>query len=182
MTFLEQIQEWTKEYQRCRPLNASKKAVYDFASNLREQMFDPLNKIDMFDIIKRIGGKIHVLSLFEYVHQSGSIFIHNRGNFDIIIPEFTSPIRDIFTLAHELGHYILHSEAGAKSKLWANRYGSGPLEWEANWFAAAFLVPKTILEKLSSEKSLTPEMVSAFSGISHEAARIRVETFLHENI
>jgi len=184
MNFLEKIYKWTKEYTECEPLYAPKNAIYIFASDLRKQILEDFaTRIDMFDVIKEAGGRIHTLGLSDYMHLDGSIFIHSKGNFDIILPEYTSPVRDIFTLAHEFGHYILHSVvAGQKSKLWANRYGSGRLEWEANWFAAAFLMPKSLLDYLSSQHQLTPEILSNISGVSLDAAKIRIETYNSEHI
>ena len=73
--------------------------------------------------------------------HSGAIYVHGRGDFDIVLPQFTSPLRDRFTIGHELGHYFLHSRQGERP-LVAYRQGSGRLEWEANWFAAGLLMPK----------------------------------------
>ena len=61
------------------------------------------------------------------------------------------PTRQRFTIAHELGHLFLHYPIALKSHpglpMVATRWvGEGDAvhqrsEWEANWFAAAFLMP-----------------------------------------
>lgn len=55
-------------------------------------------------------------------------------------PLDTSPERDRFSIAHELGHYFLHFRM-TKQAMVAQRFGSTREEWEANWFAAGFLMP-----------------------------------------
>ena len=120
-------------YYPCEPRGASKESVYEVASDLSRQCEKKFKQIELFDLIKEFGGKIHTLSFRYWGDLSGSVLIHGEKDFDIILPEHTSPIRDKFTLAHELGHYLLHSD-GWKKKLWAARQDSNRLEWEANWF------------------------------------------------
>lgn len=179
-----------KEYKECEPINASKKAVYKFASDVARQCEDMSTKSrdlsDMFEIVSAFGGRVHTLSLSDYdwSEMSGSIFIQKKKDFDVIIPEYTGPIRDRFTLAHELGHYLLHSKAGEKENLWAARMGSGRLEWEANWFAAAFLIPtyklkdnEERLKKYKRESEDLLEEISTIFRVSIEAAEFRWRTY-----
>lgn len=63
------------------------------------------------------------------------------GRFTIWLSPFTVELRDRFTIAHELGHYFLHADAG-KTALKIKREVSNRTEWEANWFAAGFLLPR----------------------------------------
>ena len=60
--------------------------------------------------------------------------------------------RQIFTVAHELGHWLLHKdfyEADPERynvlPRFSNPYRDDPLEQEANRFAASLLVPKRLL-------------------------------------
>lgn len=62
------------------------------------------------------------------------------------------PLRQTFTIAHELGHRVLHKE-WARSEEYkmlmrdANYLGNEPHEKEANAFAAHLLVPRFMLDK-----------------------------------
>ena len=75
----------------------------------------------------------------------------------ILVNKFDSPARQRFTIAHELGHWVLH-----RSELEANpdlvilyrkaleEKETDPLEQEANCFAANILVPAFMTEGLFS--------------------------------
>ncbi|MGZ0175141.1 MAG: ImmA/IrrE family metallo-endopeptidase, partial [Planctomycetales bacterium] len=104
---------------------------------------------------------------------SGSIFVHGTEDFDICLPTYTSPLRDRFTIAHELGHYFLHSDQG-EIPIVAFRNGSTRIEWEANWFAASLLMPKAEFRQAAS-RDLSVAALAARFGVSQEAARVRKE-------
>lgn len=79
--------------------------------------------------------------------------------------------RDIFTIAHELGHYFLHSKQKvemARSSLPVKAYENP--EWQANVFAAELLMP---LNKIKPTD--TPFSVAKRFGVSYAAAEIRLK-------
>jgi hypothetical protein len=134
------------------------------------------------DLVDTIGGQIHFQHLDEWIGENGSIFVHGGSDFDILLPHYTSPLRDCFTIGHELGHYFLHSDLG-KIPIIAYRQGSTRIEWEANWFAASLLMPsKKFKEAWEAEKATgqlekTSIMKIAMRfGVSQDAARIRKES------
>lgn len=60
-----------------------------------------------------------------------------------------SKTRQRFTLAHELGHYLLGHAAGAFQDVASNSIKSNnPVEQEADEFAAELLVPSQVLKKM----------------------------------
>jgi Zn-dependent peptidase ImmA (M78 family)/DNA-binding XRE family transcriptional regulator len=78
----------------------------------------------------------------------------------LFVPEYESavalinrtkpPMRQYFTLAHEYGHLLLHrnrAEVGERDLFRANK----PEERQANAFAAAFLMPKLLIERMYDE-------------------------------
>jgi Zn-dependent peptidase ImmA (M78 family) len=83
--------------------------------------------------------------------ESGSIVARATGDFTVYLSRHTSSKRDRFTIAHELGHLLLHFQAikkmspNAIMRATRNVDKNDPdqerAEWEANWFAAAFLMP-----------------------------------------
>lgn len=77
--------------------------------------------------------------------------------------------RQRFTIAHELGHIIMHTEG------LYNREPStqdDPIEHEANVFASRLLAPACVLWGLGVT---TPEQISEICGISITAAEFRMD-------
>lgn len=78
--------------------------------------------------------------------------------------------RDRFTLAHELGHLVLHSGVAL-----ARGPGSGnhklyeDSEWQADTFAAELLMPVKFIWANDSEYDLVERF-----GVSYDAARVRL--------
>jgi hypothetical protein len=122
-------------------------------------------------VVKLFGGRVSYLNDDEWTDEAGSIYVHGPQDFDILLPRFTSSSRDRFTVAHELGHYFLHSRQG-KSPIIAHRRGSGRLEWEANWFAAELLMPRLEFRKAISEGLDEWDLAERF-GVSVQAAEVR---------
>lgn len=80
--------------------------------------------------------------------------------------------RDRFTLAHELGHLLLHggdsisfARSGEKIKAYQNP------EWQANTFAAELLVPATAIV------GKTIKQISNQYNVSHKVAEIQFNQF-----
>ncbi|CAA7621744.1 conserved hypothetical protein [Magnetospirillum sp. LM-5] len=119
--------------------------------------------------------------------SDGSIRIDDERSFEIFLPLHTSRERDRFTTAHELGHLFLHylypRKMGRKVKLMkARRAGSGLVEWEANWFAAAFLMPRQTFVRVHDECGGNLHELCEEFGVSLAAARIRAETVIGPHV
>ncbi len=109
---------------------------------------------DVHKLAKDLGGKIDYNDFFSIEESSsGTLIVNAENNFSIILPTITSPVRDNFTIAHELGHYFLHflypRAKGIKDidTLIARRDGNDRVEIEANWFAAQLLMPRDFLKQ-----------------------------------
>jgi predicted transcriptional regulator len=158
----------------------SKAAVDKFASQVASHV-GCLPGFPLAPIVEKLGGTISVQNILDFNKiPSGSIRIDGPGRFEIFLASHTGPSRDRFTIAHELGHYVLHylypNQNGAQiERLEAQRYGSGRVEWEANWFAAGFLMPaEQFTERYHALKGVIPLLADEF-GVSIEAARIRAQ-------
>lgn len=87
----------------------------------------------------------------KYAHISG--FISNvKGICTMIINQADSINRKNFTIAHELGHWLLHRDKldtdpnlSILFRIPIGRLNTDPLEKEANTFAGNLLVPKNML-------------------------------------
>ena len=133
------------------PVAASlnKAQVADFAERMAE-LLDFKAGDDIEAVVRNLGGTIGYQSIWDLNDEEpGSIIIDALDKFRIILTSHTSKERDRFTIAHELGHYFLHCLLPLKAEadfvpMRATRYGSDLAEWQANWFAASFLMPEAV--------------------------------------
>ena len=117
------------------------------------------------------------------VDQEDPFLDFNTGKV-IVANLYDSARRRRFTIAHELAHAILHKEEG--SALFAHRDAgqTGPLEVEANTFAAVILMPEELvrlaLKKLEQNYAqyISPETkvryIAAAFAVSVDAAAVRL--------
>lgn len=76
--------------------------------------------------------------------------------------------RHRFTLAHEVGHYFLHSEDVILRRS-ASKFEIKPFEnpeWQANTFAGALLIPNNLIKNMSISQ------IASQCGTSYQAAEI----------
>ena len=126
-------------------------------------------------LLDKLGGEAIVPSMWGRDH-SGSLVVRGPRDFTIHLSPYTSPLRDVFTVAHERGHYCLHYDFERGGEARFNRIGSNLEEWQANRFAAALLMPKDEFKRQWIEYKKNPWMVGACFGVSSAAARVRAET------
>ncbi len=128
-------------------------------------------------IVKALGGTISILkNPAIYEANGGSLVIQPDGRFQINLSPVTSPLRDNFTIAHELGHYFLHYDRSKKEVQTFARYGNNKQEIEANRFAAAFLMPKPRFEKAMKDFNNSVLLIAAKFQVSESAVRVRMES------
>ncbi|TGM97308.1 ImmA/IrrE family metallo-endopeptidase [Leptospira dzoumogneensis] len=162
------------EYDRPNPIHASKQAISQYAERIASKLkFKP--ETDLEDLINSLGGELHYLDPEKLeATEDGSILVHGEGDFEIFLSNYTGILRDRFTIAHELGHYFLHSRQG-EIAIQVERNGSDRLEWEANWFAAAFLMPADqVKSKFKKYQSLS--VTATYFQVSIAAMQVRLET------
>ena len=142
----------------------SKKSIASIAADVRQKL-NYSSSEDMVHVIEKLGGRIERYDVYEAPEEgvSGTIIVEKENDFCIKLPSQSSPNRATFTLAHELGHYVLHFLFPLQclmkpmARLVAYRYGGSPAESEANYFAACFLMPESEFrgKHLEFEGSLT---------------------------
>jgi Zn-dependent peptidase ImmA (M78 family) len=141
---------------------------------------------------ERLGGTPHLLGLVEktggevtivdcpaaYEADGGSLVIRGPHDYTIYLSPYTTPLRDNFTIAHELGHVILHyshrrDELADSLPLHFARYGTDPFEWQANRFAAALLMPKEDVQREFGRVKGDIGLLAGRYGVSVPAVQIR---------
>ena len=134
------------------------------------------------EFVEKLNGKIQYYGEedLDRDRRGGSLIVEKSG-FVIKLSNFTGILRDRFTIAHELGHFVLHAHCGAKAPLEADRHmPSTPsddqerAEWEANWFAGAFLMPTKEVLRLKSQTLSVTQMASHFQ-VSPKAMEVRLK-------
>lgn len=168
------------------PTNVSKALVHHFAEQVASKLsFEPGDPIE--PLVVRLGGRIEYKNPvgFEDNRLPESIIVRAQSNFTIFVPSITSQARDRFTIAHELGHLFLHYPMLAKSQpgitMVATRWvdNADPVqqraEWEANWFAAAFLMPTEVFREAFIELRDIGAVAKRFA-VSPSAAEIRAKS------
>lgn len=93
------------------------------------------------------------------------------------VNEADSAYRQNFTIAHELGHWLLHRENRDEYKVLMRRPIGGETddrEKEANVFAAELLVPKEMLKKYTKE-GLSSFQLSEIFMVSESVINYRLE-------
>lgn len=153
------------------PANLSREQISQLA-NLFAQATSFKPGTDIFKYVKeKLKGRIKYSD--DMTDSSGgSIEVNADSSFTIYLSQITSIKRDVFTIAHELGHYVLHSRLG-RIPLSANRSGENDeAEKEANTFAACFLMPeKEVKEKFYKCENIE-ELAKEFN-VSHTAMHWR---------
>lgn len=137
----------------------------------------PIENMDK--LVRSLGGTIEEDERYSdgAIQKDGDAFI-------VWISPFQDEKRRRFTIAHELGHLFLHMGYLTNHELWEKqenkiyqRVGNSEKEYQANEFAAAFLMPKkeyfkVMNENLDGNKVMTNKIAEHFN-VSVEAASNR---------
>lgn len=128
--------------------------------------------------------------------EGSTEFCQDRGRICIALSEQTyadlerGVPRSLFSLCHEMGHAMLHTDELVKLSIIPHQQRAllraaravHPIyrdsEWQANGFAAAFLVPAEGLVSLeANDEGLTAAKIEVAFGVSGECADVRLNVF-----
>lgn len=121
--------------------------IITLAEDILDQFGQHKREVD----VERIAEGLGVVVVRGPLGESTSGVIHREGRHARIgINNAQSPVRQRFTLAHELGHFHIHKDQA----LWVDSHAmfrsdssaGDPREVEANQFAAELLMPRRLLE------------------------------------
>jgi len=127
-----------------------------------------------------LGLKVYHVNSFED-HVSGMILKTDSeggsSGYAIYVNGNHHQNRRRFTTAHEIAHYVLHEgqigdgitdDALYRSKL------SGPIEWQANQYAAEILMPKHLINKALLAGMDSIDSLAKHFNVSKSAMSIRM--------
>jgi predicted transcriptional regulator len=168
------------------PTNAPKATIHNFAEQVAERLgFGPGDPME--PLVARLGGRVEYRApVISQNRLPESIVVESPRKFTIFVASITSPERDRFTIAHELGHLFLHFPLVAQqhpgetmaATRWVDETDKVQqrAEWEANWFAAAFLMPTSKFRSAFTEYGGSLGRIASRFGVSSPAAEIRAKT------
>lgn len=123
------------------------------ASDIREAFDIPVPITNMESVVRRLGGSIMFDNNMLISDVDGKLRKQGEG-FIIIVNSEQTDRRMNFTIAREIGHLFLHMGYIIDEEMWNQnhneyyRKGTNEEEYEANEFAAAFLMPKDEYKKV----------------------------------
>jgi len=133
----------------------------------------------MEDVVHMLGGTIRT----EMTFFDGEV-VRDGDGFLIKLSPFQDERRKRFTIAHELGHLFLHMGYMTNERIWSKqvdnsyrRTGNSEKEYQANEFAAAFLMPRKeylrVLEENTKDGRIDISNVAEYFNVSVDAAANR---------
>jgi hypothetical protein len=183
----------------------SKDQIENFVGDIHKALHD--SAPDRFSLeppysiefaIEQAGGKIEQVRSMEAEGEVYPDRPYESRRFTIRLPWYTGEMKDRFTLAHELGHIMLHFNWPSKEE-WINicetadrlfpgrdykltmfRAGRNRLEYEANHFAACFLMPQRDVRSYTAQEFEKGVAVDIEKFITRMADTFRVSRFAME--
>lgn len=139
--------------------------------------------VDVFSLLREAGLGPDFTPMPD--HISGWIERRVDGSYRVAINSGHSRVRQRFTAAHELGHYIYHRDllgSGVGDTRAYRAEGSGrpnpailpQHEWQANSFAANLLMPREQIQRQVLSGLNSTEGLAALFDVSQAAMRIRL--------
>jgi Zn-dependent peptidase ImmA (M78 family) len=157
------------------PSPLSNQAISEYASRIGSHygIYDEFGRADVEKLVEALGGRIRTA---REVFSPEALSVYAPGSFDIYLPPITSSRRDRFTVAHEIGHYFLHYvHPGISTPMTFGRGSRNRAETQANYFAAALLMPEAAFREARRRVGDDWWALSETFGVSPSAAEVRAQ-------
>lgn len=131
--------------------------------------------VDIYSIAEFLGLEVQE----EAMEDELSGYIEPRGSGWMIgVNSYHHPNRQRFTIAHELGHFLLHRPTEKHIDVtFARRSGQrNKEEHQADSFAAELLMPEVEIRKLIADGETSLERLAAHFNVSAMAAKFRAKS------
>ena len=134
-----------------------------------------LSEIDGVFVVPvgQICDKLGLKAEFKRLKNGLSGYLDSE-NKTIFINEDYPATRNLFTVAHEIGHYVLHEGTQNRFDQY-HKYTSEELqrEWQANEFAGELLMPQYKFTEIFRELQNNTKKIADWFGVSQRAVEIR---------
>ncbi|TAK58118.1 ImmA/IrrE family metallo-endopeptidase [Patescibacteria group bacterium] len=123
--------------------------IIEKIENITEEILNKLNIKNIPVQVDEIASKLQIKISRAPSKDFSGLLIRKDGHALIGINDNEAPVRQRFTIAHELGHFFLHPRKDTFVDYRDNKKDvmRTAVEKQANMFAAALLMPRTLLEK-----------------------------------
>jgi len=137
--------------------------------------------IDIYEVAKNYGLEVEEQSFPSKYSQISGFITEDNGAPHLVVNAADSKNRKNFTVAHELGHWLMHRDnlradpkVGVLFRIPLGKLNADPLEKQANTFAANLLVPEKMLIAKKKLGLSQKELAETF-GVSEEVIGYRLE-------
>lgn len=147
------------------------------------QLEPPITLDKILEAVERLGGRYEPVeeNSMNVEAQISTPKVSEDYEFIIKYLQGKSENRVLFSVAHELGHLVLHllQDDGTleKSEVYARSKDSSQKELEANEFAAALLMPENDFiakcKEFMVENKVNVTKVAEYFNVSNQAATVR---------
>jgi len=128
--------------------------------------------------VERIADRLGIRVVFEQLTDCAGKIEHDYAGYKITVNAGDFPARQRFTIAHEIGHYMLHrsliGDGITDDVMYRSKLG-GYHEAQANSYAAYILMPPNLFKRKYREGITETVALAALFGVSKMAAQIRIE-------
>jgi Zn-dependent peptidase ImmA (M78 family) len=139
--------------------------------------------VDVVRLALRMGIRQVLLKAFDTDTALAGMIRRQGGEGTIWVNMFDAPVRQRFTVAHEIGHWVLHLSGDGiweePAEAVAYRLSSPTFsgqEAEANRFAASLLMPAPLVNAFLEDGRSDPDDLAQVFDVSRQAMEIRLES------
>lgn len=156
-------------------MSDSREIIAKLALDIRKKLkLESVRNIDMLEVLKKLDI---ILEENTYNGAEGTIRSDNGKYIISLERQYNEDNpRDKFTLAHEIGHLFLHIDEESEGIVFT-RKGTTQAEYDANEFAANFLMPEVLYREavmdLAENNEIDINELANVFGVSCDAAITR---------
>lgn len=149
--------------------NEAFKKIIEKFPNIDLSSIDDVFVVPVGEICEKLGLKAE----FKELDEGSSGYLDKDTN-TIFINESYPATRNLFTVAHEIGHFVLHDGSQNRFDQY-HKYTPEQLkrEWEANKFAGNLLMPEYKFESVFKELKGRIKEIASYFGVSQRAVEVR---------
>ena len=151
-------------------VNSHRQYIEDLAQKALDLCKCEKAPVPVEDIVEKVGLKVVP---FDFPDQVSGVLKKNKKA--IGVNKNHHPLRRRFTVAHELGHFLLGHEGHEDEEFVDDKFDRPyPVEREANLFASFLLMPKKWVTESVEKNGMDVETLAKEFKVSEQAMTIRL--------
>ena len=123
--------------------------------------------------LEKIANKFNIQVVpFDFHEGVSAVLKKDKGVIGVNMNHH--PVRQRFSIAHELGHFLLGHDIGKEDLMEEGFSKTDPKEREANAFASALLMPTAWIKKSVTQNGLDIDKLARIYDVSKQSLTIRL--------